>query len=254
MSKKSVNSIFEYLTGLAPKFFAERMISATEKEISRLEIAAGTSLSDSHYEFLRIAGNTPAQALNPFLNDRDYYISALLSEYAYLQEMNEPLPQGIVYFSSSEILGENIFLRHGEDPADEPDVGGIDFETERFVCRTVKPFDHWLSSFAFAFRIGQFKHQLIVQIEFSTNDKHVEIRSCMEVFLSLGCDHVFSLYSGIECFDNGEIAAILYADGGGELAGHNLWKLQQIQDLLDDKLNVRFKPQPTKEKFSSPLE
>src|SRR5690606_36177551 len=69
MGTESTASIITYLRALAPDFFAERMRGASDAEILRLEQAAGLRMSDSHREFLRAMGMTPARALNPFLND-----------------------------------------------------------------------------------------------------------------------------------------------------------------------------------------
>lgn len=252
MSKESICNIFNYLTSLAPRFFAEHMEGATEQEISRLETAAGTNLSYSHREFLRIAGNTPAQALNPFLNDRDYCITTLLNEYSYLQEVKEKIPKGIVFFSSSKILGENIFLRHGKTLQDEPDVGDIDFNNEKFICRDVKPFDHWLSSSVFFFRIGQFKHKLRLQIKLASANSSLELQTCINTLVNMGCRRVFSLYSGTQCLDRGDLAVTIYADGSGKLASNNLWLLQEAQNKLNEQSDISFKLIPEKYQIYSP--
>ena len=123
MGTKTTASIIAYLRSLAPEFFAARMRGASEVEILHLEKVAGLRMSDGHREFLRAMGKTPARVLNPFLNDRDFCVATLVTEYEYLRKEATDLPPGVVYFSSSEITGSNIFLRHGADSSDDPEIG-----------------------------------------------------------------------------------------------------------------------------------
>jgi hypothetical protein len=125
MGTESTASIIAYLRSLAPELFAARMRGASEAEILRLEQAAGLRMSDGHRELLRAMGMTPARVLNPFLNDRDFCVDTLVAEYEYVRREEIVLPPGVVYFSSSEITGSNIFLRHGASFSDDPEIGDI---------------------------------------------------------------------------------------------------------------------------------
>ena len=96
MGAQSIREIVDYLRRLAPAFFAERMRGASDLDIRRLAEAARAPLCESHREFLLLMGATPATALNPFLNDRDYCVDTLLAAYSDMDLADERLPERIV--------------------------------------------------------------------------------------------------------------------------------------------------------------
>lgn len=240
MEQIRTKKLIEYLQHLAPRFFKERMLGASTEKIKKLEEAAMTQLSDSHKEFLTAFGGTPAQALNPFLNDRDYCVDNLLDAYAWQNEFGEILPPGIVYFSSSDILSETIMLRHAKNLHIEPEVGDIRPETGEFICKDL-PFVSWLESFAFFFRISQPEYQLgITPIWDKTAERWLgESEVFWRLLESMGFRIIFSFENGTRCVDRGDMAAIIYSDGSGNLAGDNLKDLRKIYGVLNKNLRLK---------------
>jgi hypothetical protein len=252
----SIAGLVAYLHTLAPSFFEEQMRGASPGEIARLEEAAGTRHTVSHRDFLYAFGGTPAQALNPFLNDRDYCVETLVKEYADLHEAGESLPSGVVYFSSSSILGEYIFLRHGRSLDIEPDIGDIDFETGQFVTREIGRFESWLWWFAFKFRLAQpeIEIELIPPWDRTEQRWLGEPEICWELLEGMGLKLVFSLENGTRCADRGDVAAIIHPDGSGSLAGDDFVELEKIQDVLREHLDVSLKPKPQSRRLRAPRE
>ena len=70
------------------------------------------------------------------------------------------LPPGVVYFSSSEITGSSIFLRHGAAPFDDPEIGDIHPKTGAFVLLDAGRFESCLRWHAFFFRMNQRDNEL----------------------------------------------------------------------------------------------
>lgn len=247
MSAKTIQELADYLQRLAPKFFWERMRGASASEIDRLELAARTPLSEEHREFLRLMGATRSQALNPFLNDRDFCVETLLEAYAQRADANEPLPPKIVYFSSSEILGETIFLRNGDDPGDDSEIGDLRYVSEDYTAPEFVPdyysrFAGFLQSSAFGFRMDQFEHQVAFRPPWDDERGQWEgdPTTCGRVLASLGLQPTFSIAGKKWCIDRGDVAASYYHDGSGRVAGDDMTELQKIADVLDDHLRLAF--------------
>lgn len=232
------------------------MRGASAGDIARLEDAAKTPLSDSHREFLTIIGSTPVQALNPFLNDCDYCIDTLVAAYAIHEEAKEPLPSGIVYFSSSDIAGSNIFLRHGKTPASEPEIGDIRFETEEFICKRIGRFESWLRWSAFEFQIGQKAHEFDLKPPWDETTRRWlgEPDRCWNLLEQMGFRLIFSLDNGTRCGDNGKVAAMIYSDGSGSLASDEIQHLWRLRDALKKHLTITIKPEPQGNRLHSPRE
>ena len=254
MGRESVREIFDYLRHLAPEFFGDRMRGASMEEIARLEDAAGTQLTESHREFLAAVGATPAQDLNPFLNDRDYCVETLLAAYAEFEDEGDRLPPGIVFFSSSEILGEYIFLRHTESLDMEPEIGDINFETGEFISREVGRFESWLRWFAFVFRISQPEHQFELRPPWDETAGcwRGEADKCWRLLEGMGLRIIFSLDNGTRCADSGALVAIIYSDGSGRLAGDNLWDLWRVQAVLKEHFQIMIKPVHESDRLRAP--
>lgn len=254
MGRENTKEIFTYLRSLAPEFFNERMRGASAEEIAQLENVARTPLTESHREFLAAIGATPAQALNPFLNDRDYCVETLLSAYAELDENEERLPPNIVYFSSSEILGENIFLRQAESLDLAPEIGDIRFETGEFISRKIGRFESWLRWFAFVFRISQPEYQFELRPPWDATAGcwRGEPLRCWKLLEGVGFKLIFSLEDGTRCADSGGVAAIISPDGSGTLAGDDLTELVRLQVLLNDHIQVMVKRKPEDDRMRAP--
>lgn len=242
MRKDDINELAEYLRALSPNFFNERIVGASEEEINLLEEVARTRFTDIHREFLRVFGGTQSQELNPFLNDRDFCVETLLKAYAGHNEADEPLPDGIDYFSSTD--ESNIFLRHAEKLNMEPELGNLVPETNEFVKYDM--FGSWLHGFAFTFRISQPVYQLALKPVW---DKHLkrwlgEPEMLCKLLKQLDFKLIFTLEGDVNCLDRGDVAAIIYADGSGRLAGDNLGNLLEIHKLLNKHSQVSyFQPQ-----------
>ena len=242
MADQRTQALIDYLRTLAPAFFERRMKGASLEEVARLEDAAGTPLSNSHVEFLLAAGNTPARMLNPFLNDRDYCITNLLSVYASHREFGPPLPGGVVYFSSSAILNETIMLRQTANLDVPPEVGDIRPETGQFV-RQETSFASWLESFAFAFRISQPEHQVAFAAEWDARNRRWlgAPEDCWQILQGMGFREIFHFENGTRCAERGDVAATLYDDGSGVLAGDDRDEIEEIRRVLAEELPVRLR-------------
>jgi hypothetical protein len=234
-----IRELFDYLRRLAPAFFAARMRGASDRDLARLEQAAGLPLSLSHRAFLGLVGATPATALNPFLNDRDYAVATLLAAYGNLE--GERLPHGVVYFSASAILGETIFLRQGADPGEEPEIGDLRFaegqvqiEQAEFVPKTHLTLQSWLRWFAFEFRMGQLEHALHFAPPWNpgTERREGNPEATRAALADLGLRVLWSLRSGLTCFDRGDLVASVYDEGSGRIAGDDLGELEAIAARL----------------------
>lgn len=260
MTSNEVHDIVDYLRALAPVFFAERMRGASEHEIHRLEQITGT-LADSHKEFLSHFGATPATALNPFMNDRDFAVATLVKEYT------EPpigkLPPGVVLFSSSDILGEVIFLRNGQQPSDEPELGELRFEeghTEmsmgRFVPRSQSLFHSWLRWSAFAFRASQPEYSLSFRPRWNVEKSAWEsdTSTVLQTFDEFELVPLFDLLDGLRCFDRGDVVASLESDGSGRLVADDLSELERMRDRLLERTFLEFHLNSPSERMFAPRE
>lgn len=258
MNSNEVQDIVDYLRTLAPVFFVERMRGASEQEINRLEQIAGT-LADSHKEFLRHFGATPATALNPLMNDRDFAVATLVRDYT--EPPMGKLPPGVVMFSSSDILGEVIYLRNGQTPGDEPEIGDLSFEEDRtemwmgrFVPRTQSLFHSWLRWNAFEFRASQPEYSLSFRARWNV-EKSVwesDASAILQTFVEIGLLPLFDLLDGFRCFDRGDVVSSLQTDGSGRLVGDDLSELERIRDRLLERTFLEFHLNSPSERMFAP--
>jgi hypothetical protein len=254
MGAQSIREIVDYLRRLAPAFFAERMRGASDLDIRRLAEAARAPLCESHREFLLLMGATPATALNPFLNDRDYCVDTLLAAYSDMDLADERLPERIVFFSSSDILGETLFLRNGQHPDEDPEIGDIRFETGEFILRDKVRFENWLRWFAFVFRLSQPEHQLAFAPPWNGEQRRWEGDpvNIERILGNLGLQPTFRLIDGMLCLDRGDVAVSLHDDGSGTLAGDDLQELRKIANVLDDHVSLSFSLEATHDRLHAP--
>ena len=246
MGRESIRELEAYLRKLAPRFFAERMRGASDTDIAGLEAAAGTTLSESHREFLRVMGATPATVLNPFLTDRDFCVATLVADHAFMRANEECLPSHIALFSSSDLLGERIFLKHGASLADEPEVGDVSelALTAEFFPKDNAKFESWLQSGAFWFRLSQAEHQLALSSPYDDElQRFVGKREDVEPLLvGIGLHPLFRGGDNSVCLERGDVAAQLFADGSGRLAGDDAQELERIAAVLREQLPLGFTP------------
>lgn len=256
MGTESTASIIAYLRSLAPEFFAARIRGASEGEILRLEQVAGLRMSDGHREFLRAMGNTPARVLNPFLNDRDFCIETLVAEYEYVRVEEIFIPPGIVYFSSSEIIGSNIFLRHGADPSDDPEIGDIDPKTGKFVLLDAGHFESYLRWHAFGFRMDQLDYELSVGPVWNADEERWESDRAKyrELLQARGLELVFSLDDGTECFEHEGTAVVLCPDGSMAMASDDLEEIQRRAEAMALQTRLVIERVPNRGRLRAPRE
>ncbi|MBC8071690.1 MAG: hypothetical protein IAG13_25420 [Deltaproteobacteria bacterium] len=256
MGTESMASLVAYLRGLAPTFFAERMRAADDADIQRLEQAAGRRMSDAHREFLRAMGATPARVLNPFLNDRDFCIANLLVEYAERQREQLRLPAGVVYFSSSEITGSNIFLRQGAATSDDPEIGDLDPRTGAFVGIDAGYFEPYLRWHAFHFRLKQLDYELHVRPAWNAQESRWEgdRARCRELLEAEPFERVFDSGEYAEYFEDEGVAVALYHDGSMAMAGDDLDALRRRADGLAAQTRLIIEPVPARGRLRAPRE
>ncbi len=256
MGTENTASIIAYLRTLAPEFFAERMRGASEAEILRLEQVAGLRMSDGHREFLRAMGMTPARVLNPFLNDRDFCIETLVAEYEYLGREQISLPPGVVYFSSSEITGSNIFLRHGSDPSDDPEIGDLHPKSNEFVGLDAGHLESYLCWFAFVFRTSQLDYELHVRPRWNEEESRWDgdPDKCRQLLEDLGFERVLALSMNTrsECLEHDGVAVALYRDGAMGMAGDDLDELKRIAEALAAQTPLVIEPVPSRGRLRAP--
>lgn len=254
MGTESTASIIAYLRSLAPEFFAARMRGANEAEIRRLEQVAGLRMSDGHRELLRAMGMTHARMLNPFLNDRDFCVETLVAEYEYLQREGISLPPGVVYFSSSEITGSNIFLRHGPDPSDDPEIGDLGAKTMEFVLLDAGHFESYLRWHAFHFRMNQLDHEIGVGPVWNGKDERWEgdPDKCRELLRAQGFELMFTVGNNSECFEHDGVAVALYHDGSMAMAGDDLDELKRRAELLAAQTRLVIERVPNRGRLRAP--
>jgi hypothetical protein len=257
--EKTVPAIVDYLTGLAPRFFAERRRGASEAEIDRLQQAASVRLADGHREFLRHFGGCAATVLNPFLNDRDLSIAALVKEYGYEQTLPS-LPPGVVLFSASEFLGEIIYLENGAAPADEPRIGELRFapgQTEGpgvFVPRSPAGFFDYLLDAAFTFRISQPEHGLAYTAPWDAEREAWPSATAAVEQVLVEQGFRFQFQAGARrCFDPGDLVAdVFVGDGSGEITGDDEDALEQVRNVLVTRVGLDFRRQTTSWRMFAP--
>lgn len=256
MGTETTAFVIEYLCSLAPEFFAARMRGASEVDILRLEQAAELRMSDGHRELLRAMGSTPARVLNPFLNDRDFCIDTLVVEYEQARREGLVLPRGVVYFSSSEITGSNIFLRHGAAPSDDPEIGDIHPKTGAFMLLDAGHFESYLQWHAFFFRMNQLDNEIHVRPPWNAELERWEGNhdECRELLVAQGFERVFTIGANSECFEHDGIAASLYHDGSVAMAGDDLEALTQRAEGMAAKTRLIIERIPNRGRLRAPRE
>jgi hypothetical protein len=256
MGTETTASVVAYLRSLAPEFFAARMRGASEAEILRLEQVAGLRMSDGHREFLRAMGATPARVLNPFLNDRDFCIDTLVPEYEQARREGWALPAGVVYFSSSEITGSNIFLRHGAAPSDDPEIGDLHPKTGAFVLLDAGHLESYLQWHAFFFRMNQLDNELHVRPPWNAEKERWEGSpdECREHLVAQGFERVFTIGTNSECYEHDGVAVSLYHDGSVAMAGDDLDALMQRAEAMAAKSGLVIERVPNQGRLRAPRE
>ncbi len=256
MGTENTVAVIAYLRSLAPEFFAARMRGASEAEILRLERLAGRRMSDGHREFLRAAGKTPARVLNPFLKDRDFCIETLVTEYESLRREGTSLPPGIVYFSSSEITGSNIFLRHGPESSDDPEIGDIAPETENFIPLDAGSFEGYLQWHAFHFRMNQLDYELHVRPVWNVDEERWESDPdrCRQILEAQGFQRLFIVGDNSECFEHEAVAVALYHDGAMAMAGDDPDALMRRAEAMASETRLVIEPVPRLGRLRAPRE
>jgi hypothetical protein len=254
MGTETTASLIAYLRSLAPEFFAARMRGASEAEILQLEKAAGLRMSDGHREFLRAMGNTAARVLNPFLNDCDFCIATLMTEYEYLRRERTSLPPSVVYFSSSDITGSNIFLRHGADSSDDPEIGDLAAKTGQFILLDAGHFEGYLQWHAFHFRRKQLDHEIHVRPVWNEDEERWEghPRKCRELLEAQGFQRLFIVGNYSECFEHAGVAAALYHDGAMSMAGDDPDELRRRAEAMASETKLVIEPVPRLGRLRAP--
>src|SRR5262245_6849676 len=244
-ARDGMKELIEYLRRLAPRFFAERMRGASADQIDSVEQAAGARLTDSHREFLAACGMTPAQALNPFLTDRDFGVPALLRAYEEWSETTEEtgdtLPPGVVVFSNSDILGEYIYLRHEARLDIDPEIGDIDPETGELGVKPERHLLNFFQYFAFTSRRSQGKHilELVPYWDAERERFFGDADATWQLLMQLGLEPVFSFEDGSRCADGGALAAVVQHDGSGMISGDDMKYLRRAGIVLHRSLARR---------------
>lgn len=256
MGTETTASLIAYLRALAPEFFAARMRGASEADILRLEQAAGLRASDGHREFLRAMGATPARVLNPFLNDHDFCVDTLVAEYEQARRDEIVLPAGVMYFSSSEITGANIFLRHGAAPSDDPEIGDIHPKTGAFVVMDARHFESYLRWHAFSFRMSQLDNELHVRPLWNAEHERWEGNpaACRGLLERQSFERVFAIGTRAECFERDGIAVLLYQDGSMAMAGDDLVALNAQAEAMATVTRLVIERVPNRGRFQAPRE
>jgi hypothetical protein len=256
MGTESMASIIAYLRSLAPRFFAARMRGASGADILQLEQAASLRMTDGHRELLRTMGNTPARVLNPFLNDRDFCIDTLVAEYGSLRREGISLPPGVAYFSSSEITGSNIFLRHGADPSDDPEIGDIHPKTGELILITERTLESYVRWHAFRHRMNQLDYELLVRPVWNAAEERWEGDHAKyhELLAAQGFAPVFHISDGTKCLEHDGIAVALCPDGSMGMAGDDLDELKRRAQLLAAQTRLVIEPVPSRSRLRAPRE
>ena len=245
MGKQHIEELLKYLMRLAPSFFSSRMRGASPEEIAELEKIANRHFCDSYRAFLSVMGRTPAQALNPFLNDRDFEIDTIKRAYEEARErvMEDGLflPDSVIFFSASDILGENIFLRQPTKPDGDLEIGDLRWVTGEFIIWSNKTLENWLFSLSFWFRLAQLDHLREFCAPWSEKDQtwKGQPERYLEIMANLGFKIVFEFPNGFVCHERGDMAAIAHtASTSGDIACDDVKELERISAILADNLNL----------------
>lgn len=253
-AKEAVDEVIDYLFSLAPDFFAARVRPATAQDLVKVEAAARTPMSAMQRAFMLRLGNTPPRALNPWLLDRDWSCERLVETYVDDDATQWVRPEGLVYFSSSLVLGANIYLRHGPSLDDEPEVGDWDADAERLVLNSTPRFVGFLQWYAFNFRLGQPDHQLSVSPLWNYDELRWEgnAQACRDVLETLGLTRRFKIVGGVECWDAEGCAAHLYDDASMMIASDDPQWLKSLSEALREAAPMKIAQTPQGERLRAP--
>lgn len=236
MGTTSMKAMMDELVGSAPKFFAERMVGASEQEISKLEAAAGTALSDGHRTLLHYLGGTEPDELDVFLFGRDLSVEKLLKCY----EKNGPPLPGMVYFSY--VQEQLLVLKHQGTINDDPFLGGFGWEdgaesdSGKFYFLDPEEEQHledyilmWLNDF----RIAQPEFCVSWNGPKDCPDWSQPYEDTFAVLTQMGflaiASHPTSTFlsRGLECTE-------LFSDGSATMASDDMNEIKRIMAVLDD--------------------
>lgn len=251
MGKVRIEELYSYLMELAPIFFSSQMKGASQEDISGLEEVANRTFNESYRTFLHFFGRTSAQALNPFLNDRDFEIETIKDAYQIAHEdcmeFGYCMPESIIFFSSSDILGEVIYLRQPVELDGNPDIGYLDWDTGELHLNSFEKFEDWLFFLAFRFKLAQLDYMKDFSILGS--NKTQALAGCseryMETMNNLGFKLVFELLDGTVCHESTDVSILCHTDDiSGSIASNDEGKVEKISGLLAYHLNMTISNSP----------
>ena len=239
MRSTDIQSLILYLREIAPDFFAAHMRPASPEDLAHLEVAASRTLPGYHRDMLLAMGHTPTDALNPFLNGRGFSIEELITGYADLAEYGANMSQQISLFSTADSFSEFLFLRQTEDSMGSPVLGSLDLDSGEFLPHHIGTLEHYLVSFAFAFRLAQFDH-----VRTFAPRRHSDPDPALAVLHRMGLAPVFEIAQGRTCMEGNQMAAVVHFDGSGQVASNDRRVLLDLCELLDDHADSESKPSP----------
>ncbi len=234
-----IDRLLQYLVALAPEFFGARIKPATQEEVDRLAAAAMRPLPPYHRDFLLAFGNTPTDAIDPFLNGRAFNIGALSRGYERLARCGANIPEDVSIFSAPEYLDEFEFLQSQDDREAQVLIGTVNFDSGEFFPDEVSVLEDHLLEFAFTFRIAQLDHVLdfVPRSDMSPDPG-------LQVMARMGLAPVFRLSAGVTCLEGGPWASVIFSDGSGHIASDDHRALLEICELLADQADMEIKPRP----------
>jgi len=251
MGRTRIEDLNGYLIKLAPTFFSTYAKGAVQEDISELEEFARRTFCESYKTFLQFFGRTPAQALNPFLNNRDFEIETIKKAYSLAQEDCEEsgycMPESIIFLSSSDILGEVIYLKQPELPSGDPDIGYLDWETGKLHPNYSGKFEEWLFSLAFEFKLAQFDYMREFESPWNKKDQvwMGQPEQYMKTMDDLGFEVVFEFTNGTVFHESNGVAVMAHLkDTSGRIACNDELKVEKISGLLAYNLNLTISLSP----------
>lgn len=239
MEDARILRLTSYLLSIAPEHFSAGIEPATEADIAALEATSGRPSLGYHRAFLLAMGNTPAGALDPFLNGRVFNIEALKVGYRDLAGSGLELPADLTLFSAPDSYSEFEFVRSRGAPDVEQEIGTLDFDSLEFTPERVGKLEDYVLKFAFTFRMGQFDH-----IRTFVPRSRWEPGPCQQVLAGKGMSPVFQFADGTTCYEGGPWAAVVYYDGSGDVASDDRAALFGLCGELEDLADCEIFPRP----------
>lgn len=230
---------FDYLLKLAPEFFGSRLRPARLGDIEHLQAKAMRPLPRYHRDFLHIAGGTPANSLDPFLNGRHFNIDAILGGYELLTQYDLMIPEQISIFSASEDIDQFQFLYQEHDDQSPLRLVTLDLDSGEFIPDELETLQNYLLDFAFAFRVAQLDH---IRNFSPRGDRRAA--PGLTLMHRMGLSPVFHLPPQQTCLEGGPWASVIFRDGSGHIASDDLQALLEICELLDEHAGMEIKPRP----------